>query len=281
MLTNGNTYTGAYTASAVNSAKFRIGPGIAPKASLVAYRVLGCHGGTYLTPDALERATRDGVDVVNMSLGSDLGTPDTIDSIAANAAAQSGVVIVASAGNAGPGAYMAGAPANATRVISVGAVDAAEFVADGVIAYFPGSATDVGGFNMYGSDLPVTGTHRVIMDGDSLSLGCAPEDFADVEPGDIVTVPAANAPSPTSAATRRLPAPPASSSSNNEDSTLINPVPDPEATTSPWSAPGPATPRRWSRTMASVSRCTPVTFPTKSSARWPSSARPVRRATAT
>ena len=31
VLTNGNTYTGAYTASAVNSAKFRIGPGIAPR----------------------------------------------------------------------------------------------------------------------------------------------------------------------------------------------------------------------------------------------------------
>ena len=163
-----------------------------------------------------------------MSLGSDLGTPDSIDSIAANAAAQSGVVIVASAGNAGPGAYMAGAPANATRVISVGAVDAAEFVADGVIADFPGSATDVGGFNMYGSDLPVTGTHRVLLDGDSLSLGCSPDDFADVEPGDIVTISRGDC----AFSDKRGNAQAAGAAGvilvNNEDATLINPVPDPE-----------------------------------------------------
>ena len=146
---DGTTYTGPYTASAVNSADFEIGPGIAPQAKLAAYRVFGCNGGSFVVQDAIERATRDGVDVINMSLGSDLGGPDTIDSMAANAAAQAGVVVVAAAGNAGPSAYIAGSQGSAQQVISVGAVDGSQFLSDGAIVDFAGSATDVGGWNMY------------------------------------------------------------------------------------------------------------------------------------
>ncbi len=85
VLSNGQTYTGPYTASAVSNTNFEIGPGIAPKAKLYVLKVFGCTGGTYLVQDALERAVRANVDVINMSLGSDFGNPGSIDAIAANA----------------------------------------------------------------------------------------------------------------------------------------------------------------------------------------------------
>lgn len=223
---NGSTYTGPYTASALNSTSFRIGPGIAPQAKLFAYRVFGCHGGTYLVQDAIERATRDGVDVINMSLGSDFGNPDTIDSIAANAAAQAGITVVASAGNAGPAGYIAGSPANAQRVISVGAVDASFYLSKGAIVDFSGSATDVGGWNMYDSPLPVTGRMKVIMSGSSVSEGCSASDYSGVT-GKIVAIKRGSC----AFADKRGFAQAAGAVGvvliNNENATVVNPVDDP------------------------------------------------------
>jgi subtilisin family serine protease len=229
---NGTTYTGAYTASAVNSTNFRIGPGIAPKASLYAYRVLSCEGGTWVVADAIERAVRDNVDVIKMSLGSDFGNPDTIDSIASNAAAEAGVVVVASAGNAGPSAYISGSPAVANRVISVGAVDGAHFISTGVIVDFEGSATDVGGSNMYtNSSLPVTGPMNVIVDGtDALEDGCEAADFAGVTSGDIVTIVRGTCAFADKRGNAQAAGAVAVVLVNNEDATIINAVDDPDHT---------------------------------------------------
>ena len=227
---NGSTYTGPYTASAVNSTNFAIGPGIAPQAKLAAYRVFGCNGSSFVVQDAIERATRDGVDVINMSLGSDMGGPNSIDSMAANAAAQSGIVVVAAAGNAGPSAYEAGSPGAGQQVISVAAVDGSQFLSDGAIVDFTGSATDVGGWNMYETALPVTGTMKVLMDGTDVSLGCAASDFASVTPGDIVTI----ARGTCAFSDKRGFAQDAGAVGvvliNNADSTIVNPVPDADHT---------------------------------------------------
>ena len=62
----GNTYTGPYNASTL-STPFRIYPGVAPQAKIMSYRVFGCAGGTLVLADAIERAVRDGADVINMS----------------------------------------------------------------------------------------------------------------------------------------------------------------------------------------------------------------------
>ena len=59
----------------------RIGPGVAPQASLYALRVFGCNGGTGLTVQAIDWAIdpdsdgdfSDHLDVINMSLGSAFG----------------------------------------------------------------------------------------------------------------------------------------------------------------------------------------------------------------
>jgi subtilisin family serine protease len=129
--TDGSTFTGSYgtlpTDSAAFQALFRIGPGMAPKAKLYAYKVFGCAGSTDVITAAIDKAAdpngdgnpADHVDVINMSLGGDFASPQDADSVAANAAAQLGISVVAAAGNAGDLYDAVGSPGNATRVISV------------------------------------------------------------------------------------------------------------------------------------------------------------------
>lgn len=135
---DGSTFTGDYTTlGGMNSsdyqALFRIGPGMAPEATLYAYRVFGCAGSTDVVGDAIDMATdpngdgdtSDHVDVINMSLGSDYASPQDGDSMLSNAASALGVSVVAAAGNAGDLFDVAGSPGNAARVIGAAAsVDA-------------------------------------------------------------------------------------------------------------------------------------------------------------
>lgn len=97
--------------------------GIAPGADLYAYRVLG-PGGTGTEEDVIagvEQAVLDGMDVINLSLGSDANDQYAADSIALNNAMLSGVVVVTSNGNNGPDDYTTGSPAASQMAISVGA----------------------------------------------------------------------------------------------------------------------------------------------------------------
>jgi subtilisin family serine protease len=131
---DGSKFTGDYTTlSALSSqdyqATFKIGPGMAPLAKLYSYKVFGCDGSTNLVAAALDRAadpdnngsTADHVGVVNMSLGSDYGSPQDGDSVASNAASQLGISVVVAAGNGGDLYDVGGSPGNASRVIGVAA----------------------------------------------------------------------------------------------------------------------------------------------------------------
>lgn len=97
--------------------------GVAPGADLYAYRVLG-PGGSGSEEDvisAVEQSVLDGMDVINLSLGSDANDQYAADSIALNNAMLAGVVVVTSNGNSGPDEYTTGSPAAAQMAISVGA----------------------------------------------------------------------------------------------------------------------------------------------------------------
>jgi len=91
--------------------------GVAPLVSFGIYRVFGCSGSTGddVIIAALERATSDGMQVVNLSLGNFGSYGDGPDSQAVTNAYKKGVVVVVSAGNdgsngpLGPG-YLASAP---------------------------------------------------------------------------------------------------------------------------------------------------------------------------
>jgi uncharacterized repeat protein (TIGR01451 family) len=123
--TDNTPYAGPYT-SAAPYGTLKIGPGTAPGAQLVAYRVFGCGGSTNLTVQAINRAMdpnndtnlSDHVDVINMSLGSNFGTLSNTSSAASDNAALAGVIVVTSAGNAGETYFISGSPGAAQRAIA-------------------------------------------------------------------------------------------------------------------------------------------------------------------
>ncbi len=116
--TGGATFPGPFD-TAIDADALRIYPGMAPNAKLYAYRIFGCGGSTFLTVDGIEHAVTDGVDVINMSLGSPLGGLSDTSAEAAEAAAAAGVIVVVSAGNGGDSYFNVGSPSSAKRVISV------------------------------------------------------------------------------------------------------------------------------------------------------------------
>ncbi|MDQ3733895.1 MAG: S8 family serine peptidase, partial [Actinomycetota bacterium] len=134
----GTTYAGRYDAN-IPLTTMRIGPGMAPEAQLYALRVFGCAGSTNATGLALEWAmdpnqdgvTDDHLDVVNLSLGSDFGLPDDGDSVIVNRAAELGVSMVLSSGNAGDTFDIGGSPGNAARALTVAASNDGFGVFDG------------------------------------------------------------------------------------------------------------------------------------------------------
>jgi hypothetical protein len=73
----------------------------------------------------IDKAVSDGMDIMNLSLGSSVNDPLDPTSVAINNAMLSGVVSVVAAGNAGPGAKTLGSPGTAALGISVGASDSA------------------------------------------------------------------------------------------------------------------------------------------------------------
>lgn len=100
--------------------------GVAPDATIVAYKVMAADGTGWESDiiagveAAADPANPHRADVINMSLG---GVGDGTDplGLAATAATRAGVVVVAAAGNAGPGPNTVITPADADGVIAVGA----------------------------------------------------------------------------------------------------------------------------------------------------------------
>jgi minor extracellular serine protease Vpr len=195
VLANHSTYAGPYDSSIyANSGKFTVGPGVAPEAKLVALKVFGCEGSTNLVVDALEWVASynvshaDGIDVVNMSLGAPFGSNTDPDAVATNNLVDTGVVVVASAGNEGSVPYITGAPAASTKAISVAALDAFPAIPMATVD-LPG-AGDVSGNNQNAYPaLGVSGTlHVVAGTHDGLSWGCAPGDYGPASVGKIVVI---------------------------------------------------------------------------------------------
>ncbi|MGI8416795.1 MAG: S8 family serine peptidase, partial [Nakamurella sp.] len=104
---DGSTFGGDY--SALNSSSLydmKIGPGMAPDASLYALRVFGCAGSTDVVGEALDWALdpngdgdfSDHLDIVNLSLGSDFGTEDDPENAMIDVLAENGVLPVIAMG---------------------------------------------------------------------------------------------------------------------------------------------------------------------------------------
>ena len=175
VLADGTTFHGPYDAQTISSRSWRVGPGVAPKADLYAVRVFGCEGSTDVTVDAIEWAVDNGMDVINMSLGSTFGDATEPSAVASTNAARAGVIVVASAGNSGPNPYMTGSPATGTGTISVAASDPT--------AKFPGAhlalstGTTIDAINANGAALPAGVPVKVLRTGAAISLGCDPNEY--------------------------------------------------------------------------------------------------------
>lgn len=98
--------------------------GVAPEADIYAYRALGPGGrGTSIQViAALEQAVKDGMDIINLSLGNSINGPDFPTSTAVDRAHELGTIVVIANGNDGPADWTVGSPATATDAISVGAL---------------------------------------------------------------------------------------------------------------------------------------------------------------
>ncbi|MFM8879437.1 MAG: S8 family serine peptidase [Verrucomicrobiota bacterium] len=127
VLADGSPFAGPYGAS-IYTNRFLIGPGVAPEASIIAFKVFGARGNTALVPLALDAAadpngdgnTADRVDVLNLSLGSPFATEGEVAQTGAiNRLVNLGTVVVISAGNSGNTHYVVGSPGAAAKAITV------------------------------------------------------------------------------------------------------------------------------------------------------------------
>ena len=136
---DGSTFHGPYNAS-TPFGTLKIGPGMAPGATLYALKVFGCDGSTDVVSSALDWAAdpngdgdvSDHLDVVNMSLGSDFASPEDPDAVATNNAVLAGITVAASMGNSGDAFEVGGSPGSASRAIAVAASDDNTDQVDGV-----------------------------------------------------------------------------------------------------------------------------------------------------
>ncbi|MFN7541373.1 MAG: S8 family serine peptidase [Acidobacteriota bacterium] len=132
--------------------------GMAPAAYLGVYKVFGTTGVNDSATDAailkaIEDSVNDGMDVINLSLGSSLvqRAEDDVIVRALERAVEAGVIVVVAAGNSGPGPLTIGSPGIAPSAITVGANENGRFFA---------SALLVGGLTIeaaLGSNTPASG----------------------------------------------------------------------------------------------------------------------------
>lgn len=148
---DGTTYLGPWNEQ-TPFATMEIGPGVAPAATLYALKVFGCEGSTNLVIPALEWAAdpngdgdlSDHLDVVNMSLGADYGSPDDPDSVASNNLVDVGTAVIASAGNSGDVYEITGSPGDAVKVLSVAASQDNAQIIDGFEVTVAETSTEYG-----------------------------------------------------------------------------------------------------------------------------------------
>ena len=152
----------AIAAGRVTDAPIGTIEGFAPMAFLGNYKIFGSGVNRTTTSAAviaaIDQAVEDQMDVINLSLGGTALDPGTAPEEAAIAnAVAAGVVVVAAAGNLGPGAESVTAPGTSADAITVGAVSNARKFGPGVefgpsaevpnplrvVAYIPGDGVSI------------------------------------------------------------------------------------------------------------------------------------------
>jgi subtilisin family serine protease len=168
--------------------------GVAPQAKLMGYKVCAgvgvCLGEpiTLALEDAVSPVTLDLqpkpiANVINMSLGG-AGTPDDATSTAADNAALTGTVVVAAAGNDGPGEATVGSPAAGRHVLAAAASNDPA-TGDNTLDVTDGSRTGLAAIVMDGSPALTSDiTNNYVFCG----LGETPADFPSSVSGKIALI---------------------------------------------------------------------------------------------
>lgn len=112
-------------AAGTGTASNGIYSGVAPGAQIINAKCLNMfgQGSTAAILKAIEWAVFMKADIISMSLGTSVGDPNDLISMAAEKAVEEGIIVVAAAGNFGPYYSSVGSPGSAYRVITVGACD--------------------------------------------------------------------------------------------------------------------------------------------------------------
>jgi subtilisin family serine protease len=188
---DGTTFRGDYgSLTSDDLYSMKIGPGMAPLASLYALKVFGCAGSTNVVIPALDWALdpngdgdfSDHLDIVNLSLGSDFAPADDPENAVIDTLAAHGVLPVIAMGNAGDITDAGGSPGNATRSLAVASTVDAYQLRDGLKVNAPADVAGVadGQFSIaypWTGSSPATG--QVVVSPADDRDGCQPYSAAD------------------------------------------------------------------------------------------------------
>ncbi|KAJ3218459.1 hypothetical protein HDU67_005555 [Dinochytrium kinnereticum] len=101
--------------------------GVAPEATLGAYRVFSCDGGgtaSDIIAEAIYRAAADGADIINLSLGGGPVYNDFVTSVAASRVSAAGALVISANGNSGAqGTFVGGSPGTAAGGLGIASFD--------------------------------------------------------------------------------------------------------------------------------------------------------------
>lgn len=152
--------------------------GVAPRAYVGSYKVFGSpninNGATDAAIlSAIDDAVNDGMDVINLSLGSDYAPrlDEDVEVEAIERATRAGVIVVVSAGNNGPGLNSIASPGTAPSAITVGAVTSDRLFAANVEVPGIGPLVAIAG-NGPNPAVPVTASAADAEPIDSNGLAC-------------------------------------------------------------------------------------------------------------
>jgi minor extracellular serine protease Vpr len=166
--------------------------GVAPGVTFGAYRVFGCSGSTDsdIMLAAMERALDDGMNILNMSIGSAFQTwPQYPTAVGADALIDAGMIVVTSIGNSGAsGVYSASAPGVGRKVIGTASFDNTHIELP-IFTVSPDNA-QIGYTVATGAPNPPTeGSFPMARTGTTTSTAdaCAPQDLGDLT-GKVVLI---------------------------------------------------------------------------------------------